>query len=175
VALPTIQERLGVQSPLFVRKLSRQSHWGDPGDELSGRVAMAVREVFRSEPGETFSVYLLEKDEDLHRVALGLNANRSSLTETLALVGFFKHELEFCGISLVLSLGDTRCSGANRRHFDFSATAEQLTALCHNAMQAGRNAGRLNKPHMRPIIEKAGQNGCRAVVADSERCVCDDE
>jgi len=175
VALPTVRDRLGVKTPVFVRKLVKPSHWGAPTDDLSARVKLAVQEVFRFEPGEAFSVYLLEKDEDLHRVALGLNGNRDSLTETLVLVGFYEQELASCGISLVPSRGATKCSGANRRHFDFSADEQQLTKLCSDAIQAGRGSGRLSKSHMRPIIDRANQDRCRAVVTDSEHCVCDDE
>jgi hypothetical protein len=175
VALPTVEDRLGVQPPVFVRKLVRQSHWGVPEDDLPARVANAVREVFRSDPGRAFSVYVLEGDDDLHRVALGLNANRDSLTEALDLVGFSRQELAACGIKPVQSAGETKCSGANRRHFDVFASELQLAELCGSAMQAGRTVGRLKKSDMRPIVEKATQDGCRAAVADSEHCVCDDE
>jgi hypothetical protein len=83
--------------------------------------------------------------------------------------------MESCGISLAPSLGETACLGANRRHFDLYATEEQIMTLCANAMRAGRNAGRLNKSNMRPIVEKARSDGCRAVVTESPHCICDDE
>ena len=73
---PKAEEILGVPPPVFIRKLVRASHWGDPEDQLLHRVSMAVGEVFRSDRSGTFSVYLVERDVDLHRVAIGMNANQ---------------------------------------------------------------------------------------------------
>jgi len=175
VVNPKAEEILGVPPPVFVRKLVRASHWGDSDDEIQQRVNIAVSDVFRSDGSGSFSVYLVERDLDLHRVAIGMNANRDSLMERLALVAFSQQEVDSCGIVATELLGETKCLHANRRHFDLSATESQLGKLCRTAMEAGRPAGRLNKRHLRPIVEQAEEDGCRAAVNGSEHCACDDE
>jgi hypothetical protein len=110
----------------------------------------------------------------LYRIAVGLNGNRSSLTENLDLVAFARQEIEVCGIAVAQSLGETKCIGANRCHFDFVATEEQLTQLCENAMAGGRIAARLGRGEMGSIVERTRADGCRAVVEDSPHCVCED-
>ena len=175
MATPNVEEILSLAPPVFVRKLARASHWGDPDDEIRQRVNTAVSEVFRPHGSGTVSVYLVEGDLDLHRVAVGMNANRDSLMERLSLVAFSRQEVDTCSIVATESPGETKCLHANRRHFDLAATESQLAELCRTAMEAGRPAGRLNKRHLRPIVERAAQDGCRAVVAESEHCACDDE
>jgi hypothetical protein len=94
VVTPKAEEILGVPPPVFVRKLVRASHWGGPEDQLQQRVSIAVGEVFRSDGSGTFSVYLVERDVDLHRVAIGMNGNRDSLMERLDLVAFSRQEMD---------------------------------------------------------------------------------
>lgn len=174
MTLPNIEASLGVSPPVFVRKLVRRSHWGNSTDDLQQRVSKAVSDIFASEPGEGFSVYLVEEDEDLYRVAVALNGNRSSLSENLDLLAFARQEIEACGISVIQSPGETKCISANSGHFDFHATPEQLSQLCQNAMNTKREAARLGgRREMRSIIERMTKDGCHAVVTDSPHCVCE--
>jgi hypothetical protein len=175
VVTPKAEEILGVPPPVFVRKLVRASHWGGPEDQLQQRVSIAVGEVFRSDGSGTFSVYLVERDVDLHRVAIGMNGNRDSLMERLDLVAFSRQEMDSCRIIATQSPGKTTCLHANRHHFDLTATESQLAELCRTAMESGRPVGRLKKRHLRAIVEQAEKEGCRAAVTDSEHCACDDE
>jgi hypothetical protein len=69
VPLPTIQETLRVSSPAYIRKLRRRSEWGEAGDDLGQRVKEAVEKVFRAQSEPEISVYLVNNDDDLRRVA----------------------------------------------------------------------------------------------------------
>jgi len=174
VATPNVEQMLGLAPPFFVRKLVRASHWGAAADDIQQRVNTAVSEGFRSEGSGTFSMYLVERDLDFYRIAMGLNGNRGSLTESLCLIGFSPQEVDDCSIKAINSAGTTKCSHANRCHFDLMATKGQLDELCRAAMTAGRPVGRLNKRHLQPMVEQAQEDGCRAV-EKSEHCACDDE
>jgi hypothetical protein len=91
---PTIQGALKVQGPVFVRKLARPVHWvGEEGDSLDERVKKAVKNVFRSQEEPEISIYQVSSDEELRRVAVGMNANRDSLNESLAFAVILPAEL----------------------------------------------------------------------------------
>lgn len=173
MALPGVESSLGIAPPAFVRKLTRKSHWGIAGDPLDERLNDAVEKVFPEESG-VFSVYRVDSDVDLRRIALAFNANRSSYTERLDLVAFTPDELQRCQVPAegVPELG-TRCDHANRRHCHISAMANQLRHLCELAMTAGRCAASLTTATMRDVVKAADQDGCRIVAADSTiECAC---
>ena len=68
-------------------------------------------------------------------------------------MAFLAAEFEACGIAVTASPGDTRCSGANKCHYDLSGDQSQFEALCRGAMAAGRQASRLKKAAMKEIVE----------------------
>ena len=170
MALPTVTGTLGIPAPVFLRKLRRKSHWGAADDPIDERAVIAVREVFLTERGNTYSVYLIRTDEDLRRVAIGLNGNRDSLTEVLDLVAFLPNELQAVGISFQATPGDTRCRFANLLHHDLKATEPQLLALCRTTMVRGRNAGRLSTGTMREVVTSAQGEQCLAALDLSPEC-----
>lgn len=173
MALPSVQTHLGVAPPAFVRKLTRKSHWGIAADSLERRIEEAAERVF-PEHGGVFSVFQVDSDVDLRRVALAFNANRSSNTERLDLIAFTLDELRQCQIPLEsFPESGTHCDHANRRHCHISAQADQLRRLCELAMVAGRSAASLTTTTMRDVVKAARDDGCRIVTADSTvQCVC---
>lgn len=156
-----------------MRKLTRKSHWGVAGDPLDERLDPAVEKVFPEESG-VFSVFRVDSDVDLRRIALAFNANRSSYTERLDLIAFSLDELQRCEIPAdrVPEPG-TRCDHANRRHYHITASISQLRHLCELAMTSGRSAASLTSATMRDAVKAADEDGCHIVTADSTvDCVC---
>jgi hypothetical protein len=153
---------LKVQGPVFIRKLARASHWGQPDDPIDQRVKDAVKNVFRNQPEQEVSIYRVGSDEELRRVAVGLNANRSSLSETLAFAVMLPEELRQFGILLTQTPGDLKCEFANRLHYDAVATDQQFEDLCRALMTAGRTEGRCTASMMRDAAQAAVDEGCAA-------------
>jgi hypothetical protein len=173
VSLPTVEDVLGESAPLLIRKIPRAGHWGVATDELPARLSLALTKVFSPGDGDQHSLYLVESDTDLHRIAIGLNSNRDSLFENLDLVGFRPDELQACNIAWTATIGTTKCSAANNRHQDITAMSQQLEALCKAAMTAGRICGRLTKGKMKTIVESHQDFGCYAIDAKSTQCKCE--
>ena len=173
MALPSIEANLGAVPPVFVRKLTRKSHWGIAADPLAERLELAVEKVFPEQSG-VFSVFRIETDDDLRRVALAFNANRSSHIERLDLVAFTPVELRRCQISSEnVPESRTPCDHANRRHYHLSATQAQLHNLCELAMTAGRQAVSLTTATMRDVVKAAEEDGCQIVSSDPDgECIC---
>lgn len=166
---PTIQGALKVQGPVFIRKLARASHWGQAADPIDQRVKDAVKNVFRNQVEKEISIYLVSSDEELRRVAVGMNANRGSLTEALAFAVLLPGELANHGIQPSQTLGDLKCEFANRLHFDAIATDQQLEDLCRALMVAGRTEGRCTGGMMKSAEQDARNEGC-AAATDAPPC-----
>lgn len=164
---PTIQGALKVQGPVFIRKLARASHWGQPDKPIDERVKNAVKNVFRNQEEPEISIYRVNSDEELRRVAVGLNANRSSLNEALAFAVLLPEELVQHGIQVRQTPGDLRCEFANRLHFDATATDDQLRNLCRALMTADRTEGRCPSSVMRDAAQAAIAEGCAAATNTS--------
>ena len=180
MAAPTIADTLKIAPPVFIRKLGRPNHWGQPGDPLPERVKAAVQQVFRNQPQPEISIYLIATDDDLRRVAIGLNAGRSSLKEDIAFVAFTSAELQVASITLPAKTpGALKCDYANSLHHDMTATDAQLEKLCTDLMNSGRQAARCGKGVMTdaetltiqekcksvPNIDKCGVEACQPVVS----------
>jgi hypothetical protein len=149
-----------------VRKLRRRSDWGQAGDDLAQRVRDAVAKVFRSQAEPEISTYFCHSDEDLRRVALGMNAGRDKLNEPVPFVAFLLSEFEALGIQATQTPGALPCAHANRLHYDILATDNQLGQLCETAMNDGRIAGNCSSGMMNDTIKEATKEKCRTVTQD---------
>lgn len=165
MALPTVEGALQVVAPVYIRKLRRRSDWGAPGDDLEERARNAVRELFRLQSEPDISIYLIRGDEDLRRVAIGMNAGRPSLREAIAFVAFLPDELRAVSIEPRPTPGNLPCEYANGLHFDMTAGDDQLEQLCRSAMQNGRIAGNCSKSIMTDVVAAAREENCRSVSA----------
>lgn len=166
MALPTVAGALQVPTPAYVRKLRRRSDWGELTDDPAQRVKDAVEKLFRSQSEPDISVYLVNTDEDLRRVALGLNAGRDSLKEAVPFVAFLPAELQECEIQATQTPGSLPCAHANGLHHDIVATDEQLARLCEIAMKSGRVAGNCSQGIMKDVMAEAAKENCRTVTRD---------
>jgi hypothetical protein len=172
VTLPTVAGTLGVPTPAFVRKLRRRSDWGEPADDQGQRVKGAVQKLFRLQTEPDISIYLVNNDDDLRRVALGMNAGRDSLKEPVPFVAFLPAELGAAAIQASPTPGNLPCAHASGLHHDIQATDDQLAQLCATAMQKGRVVGNCSKGMMTEVIAEATKEHCRAVT-DEGICLVD--
>jgi hypothetical protein len=166
---------LGVSGPAFLRKLPKQSDWGDPSDDVDLRVRNAVQAGFLKRHRTPFSFYRAASDDDLRRIALALNATTHSRTQKVDLVAFLPSELKEAGIVVDgrHTEGTTPCPLVNRLHFDLEATEAQLAQLCRSAMNSGRRAGRCTERVMKEVCFKGEQENCLAALENSTGCLAE--
>jgi hypothetical protein len=146
---------------VYVRKLRRRSDWGDGVAAGPPRAQEAVEKLFLSQDDDELSIYLINNDEDLRRVALGMNAGRSSLKEAVPFIAFLPAELAAAAIEARQTPGNLPCAHANRLHHDIVATALQLNQLCNSAMASGRRAGNCTSGMMTSAAMAGTAEGCR--------------
>lgn len=166
MALPTVQGVLQVPAPVFVRKLRRRNDWGEGNNDQAQRVKDAVEKLFRLQPEPQISVFLINSDEDLRRVALGLNAGRDSLREAVAFVAFLPSELQANAVQPSKTPGNLPCGHANNLHHDIVATDEQLTKLCETAIENGRVAGNCSQGMMKDVIAESTKEERRTITQE---------
>lgn len=163
-ALFSIQTAWSIEPPCFVRKVDRKGHWND--------AETIQNKVFKPEPNNTISLFRVTAELDLLRVALALNANRSSKTEPIFLVAIKPEEL--AGIQVKQTQGQTLCTWANLLHHELIVTAPtQITALVQAVLAASRTPRTFTKPTMTLAVADAIHQGCHAATSDSKRCVCE--
>lgn len=157
----------GIGPPCFVRKVDRSGHWRD--------AATIQDKVFRPEPDDnTISVYRVNSAVDLARVAIALNANRSSKTEPIFLVAISAGEL--AGLCLRQNEGETLCQWANHLHYDVLVTDPTQTAvLARRLFDAKRELRKFLKKEFQAAIEYTSAGGWYAADPDSRSCVCEEE
>jgi hypothetical protein len=161
----SLRKTWNIDPPCYVRKVDRPGHWGT--------AATIQEKVLVPDDDGTISVYEVTSAQDLARVAIALNANRSSLTERLLLGAITADELS--NIVVQRTNGATLCKWANHLHHNLLATDLVKVAELARALQAaGRGLGKFTKKHMEEARESATKNFCHAVVVQPRRCVCED-
>jgi hypothetical protein len=170
----SVEHVFGLPTPFYVRKLARKSHWAIDTDDEATRIASVVSNVFSEVDADDdwndLSFYVVNQDSDLHKIAIGLNSNRSSLREQLDLVAFTADELAACDLVPVSTLGSTACGCTNRLHVDIRVTTETLSNLCRSVFSNSRKSGRLKKNPMQAIIDSLTASNCDAIVGPDPAC-----
>ena len=156
--------------PVLVRKLGRKNHWGSPDQDIPQRVNEIVSRLFdtRERP---FSLYKVSSSIELDRVALALNAGRSSLTEDLSFAFFPWDEFVAAKISLAASPGDTPCHHANLLHFDADADPSEFTAIVEGAISRGQEVVVRSKGQMKVVVQQATRERCDVITARPDSAV----
>jgi hypothetical protein len=80
MAAPPSLATVGLSGPFYLRKLPRRNSLGNPDRPLDERVPEVVEVVFLRD-SSPYSLFLVQSDEDLRRVTMGINGGRSSLRE----------------------------------------------------------------------------------------------
>ncbi len=156
-----------IDPPCYVRKVDRSGHCKD---------AATIRDkVFCLDPDDsTLSVYLVASAMDLARVAIALNANRSSKTEPLFLLAMTTDEL--AEIVVRQTPGATLCTWANHLHRDLLVAAgTQVAQLAETLVGAGRKHHKFTEKAMQEALAATTHDGCHAADPTSVGCACEDE
>ena len=169
--METLRGLTGIEGPVFIRKLTRKSHWGDTNTEQESRLSFALSNMFCDNEGSKFSFYRAESVIELAQMAIGLNSNRGSLKEQIDFVPFSEEELS--GLELVQTPGETNCYAANKLHFDVVAKIQLLSDLCKVAMQNNRMAVRLSKNWLEKKLNEPRISNCYAITKIADKCKCD--
>ena len=167
----TLASLTGLEGPVFIRKLTRKSHWGDEGTTLDARLSVALHNIF-DESVKVFSFYRAETVPQLAQIAIGLNSKRSSLKENIDFVPFSEHELKMLDLELINTPGETNCYAANSLHFDIRAEIQSLAELCRIAMQNKRTAARLSKSWIEQKLREPRFSRCFAITRVPNNCDC---
>lgn len=167
---PSLTEKFKTPPPFYVRKVDRRGHWGD--------AEKIVEHVFPVDVDGTISVYHVDSDATLERIAVALNANRvatnpagSSLTEQILFVAI--REDEFGAIPLKQIDGLTDCEYVNKRHYGAlvpEGSETKRERLVNALLTDGRQPSKLSKGVMRQAVEQAMEDHCKAVDPGSAGC-----
>lgn len=166
--METLQSIVGIEGPVFIRKLTRKSHWGDDSVQKD-RLGLAVSNMFNASDS-TFSFYRVETVTQLAQVAIGLNSNRDSLREQIDFVPFTEAELN--GLRVVENKGETACDAANKLHVDVIAQIQELSDMCEMAMINKRIARRLSKTWIDGKLNEPQLSNCHAITKAKNSCIC---
>lgn len=154
--------------PALLRKVTRRSHWETALEQNS---AMAASAVFREKDNQV-SVWSVQSDEDLRRVAVAMNEERGSLHEQVAFVAVQMQEFAAAGIKLQQTPGATTCKAAEALHYDAAVDDVSVLSLCEVLIKAGRRVTACTRGQMKQAVVVASEEGCFAVVEDSKACQC---
>jgi hypothetical protein len=165
-----------VQPPIavYLRKLDRKTDWGSDETPPEARAKDAVHLVFHPD-SRPYSVYLIRSDEDLHRVIIGMNGGRQSLSSESYFIALQPEDLEAIGLRAdhTPTEGVTSCRYANSLHHDIQASEPQIAALCLRLFRDGRKVRYISKGKTRLLIPAAEAAGCYAAVKNSPGCRVD--
>ncbi len=170
---------LGGNSPgnvteAFLRKVDRQTDWGNSTEDEGDPTIATAKVVFRPEDS-AFSLYRVKSPADLHVVLGGLAGNRGNPSQNIDAVFFTKTELIDVGIELLWEVdGELTCHAANRFHLDVrSEQRRSFLDLCGRSIQAGRQVKRFSKKQVvKGIIEERTDYGCEAFGGEPTTCQC---
>lgn len=160
----SIEAAWGIAGPCFVRKVDRGGHWKD--------ATVIAQQVLCLDPrSDSVSVFQVESDGDLSRVAVALNAARARPKDEIRLVAVLPSELN--GISILKTGGQTPCFRVNGLHRDLVPDNAKAIADLASQLFAARTPKKFKTSHMEEAIAEAESDGCRAAVPNSQACVCD--
>ena len=165
---PTLTDLAQPSGPVFLRKINKKTDWGSDETPPDERVSDILNLVFNRK-SSPYSVYLVGTDEELHRVIIGMNGGRESLTAESHFIAIRAEELEAAGIRVEHTPGEgvTNCRFPNSLHHDLTAEDDQLETLCLGLIASGRKPATLTKGRTKAIVPEAEALGCLAVPAST--------
>ena len=152
---------------VFVRKFIRPTPWIEA---LTTGDMTRVVEEFRDEDG--VSLWCVQSDKELRRVAIALNEGRDSFHESLDLLPILPEELRQIGIACTQTPGGTSCPPAAALHYEATMDDSKRRGLLQVLLAAKRSLGRCTKGKMKRAASLSEEEGCFALKEDSTTCAC---
>src|SRR5687767_4792735 len=116
---PTIASSLKLSTQqVFVRTVARGSLWAEAKQAANPQIA----EDYLIEEDQQVSLWSVNGDDDLRRVAIAINESRDSPRETIDFLTILPDELSRAGLPIVPTPGETSCPAAAALHFDATFT-----------------------------------------------------
>jgi len=165
----SIQRSLRIQSvPVFIRKVAKPADWSK-ARQLND--ASLVADYLRDPTGQV-SLWRVNNDLELRRVAIALNEGRDSLHERLLLLPILPAELESVGIDYMQNEGATECRAVVDLHYEAAIDDAKRQNLLTCLLQKERDLGRCTESEMKTVEQISIDEGCFAAVHDSSLCGC---
>jgi hypothetical protein len=170
--LPTLSE-FGVTTPAYIRKIDSRASWHpQEGDvNLDVRARLAAEKLFK-EPGNIYSLWLVNTEQEFYSVVASLSANRSPKNQNLDFIWLTESELQVFGISFQ-QVSEGSCLYVRKLHFNADIDRETAEKLCQLLMSQGREAQRCKKAQTTLILEHQKQLGCKATEFSVPSCECE--
>ena len=153
--------------PFFLRRIARSTPWND---------ALATRDItavtgYLYEHGQRVSLWQVNSDLDLRRVAIAINESRESFTERVEFLPILPDELNAVGVTCEPTTGETSCPAAAILHYDAEVDETKCSRIITMLINAGRRLARCTKGQMSVALRDSQSDGCFAV-SDSLSCKC---
>lgn len=160
-----------VDPPFFVRKIDAKWHWHGRQENGSDRIQCILENVLVPDSAGRISTYWVGDSNDLRRVVVGLDANRSNPGKMIRFVAMLPDEIgEF---KLEPTEGLTECRGANALHRDIVVDqSARLPLLAERLVRSGRQDRVFQKKHLEHGRLLAQKEFCTAF-RRSYGCACD--
>ena len=157
---------------VYLRKLQRKADWGSEETLIHERVGVVASLVFDRET-YPFSVFLVTTDEELHRVIIGMNGGRQSLSADSSFLMMHPDDLAAAGLEATHTPGEgmTACHHANLLHYDIEASDQEIKMLCKHLIQQQRKVHYFSRGRTKLLVSPAEAIKCRAAVKDSMGCL----
>jgi hypothetical protein len=167
--LPTLED-FGVQTPAYIRKINKLTHWHPEGcNSQQERAQKAAIDIFNDGVN---SLYLVKLNEDFYATIVAISVNRNPKDQNFDFIWITEKELKEVGINFELVIeGD--CLHCQKLHFNASVDTNAAFQLCENLMSTKREAKRCKKKDTKEILNHLGSLGCKAMLPNSPNCKCE--
>jgi hypothetical protein len=167
--LPTL-EYFDVQTPAYIRKINKLTHWNPEGcNSEQERARKASVNIF--DDGVN-SLYLVNSNEDLYATIVAISANRTPNDQNFDFIWITEEELQEIGIKFELVI-EGACLHSQKLHFNASIDINSAYKLCENIMSKNREAKRCKRKDTMKILNVLETLGCKAIFANSPNCKCE--
>ena len=169
LALDRIAAKVTVR-PIFLRRVARPTPWKQA--LLTGEIANVTGYLI--EEGGKVSLWQVQNDLDLRRVAIAVNESRESFTEKIEFLPILPDELTAVGATCEQTRGETECAAAAQLHYDATIDGEKGHRIIAQLVGTGRELARCTRGQMALAYQESLEDGCFAV-SDSTTCRCGEE
>ncbi len=170
---PTIAHSIGLCTPIFLRKLRNSGSFGFTSTPQTQRARDWLDSIWRVEPHpeSPFSLFLVNTDDDFHRVILGIGSKRRSPFSDAYFLPILPCDLDSVGLTPTqIDAAELDCPIAKRLHYHLESNEDQLLKLCTRLLLQQRPKVTLKEKAITMLGPKATEDGCLSL-SSSLRCI----